>query len=69
MSQEKIERRPISSVEMTHYLNEARRERAEVMAQMTRHAGAWIRGLFSGKAHGQSADRGVGIGRMAARGR
>ena len=69
MSQEKIERRPISSVEMTNYLNEARRERAEMMAQLTGHAGAWIRGLFSGTARGQSADRGVGIDRMAARGR
>lgn len=69
MSQEKFAYRQISSVEMTHYLNEARRERAEMMAQLTGHAGAWIRGLFSGTARGQSAGRDVDVGRMAVRGR
>ena len=69
MSHDKIERRPISSVEMTHYLNEARRERAEMMAQLTSRAGSWIRGLFSGTASGETARQGVPAGQMAARGR
>ena len=69
MSRETFEWKPLSSAEMTHYLNEARRERAEVMAQLMSRAGTWVRSRLGGNRDRRTAPQGVAMGHMAARGR
>ena len=68
MSRQTVEWQPISSEEMTHYLNKARSERAEAMAHMAGLTGAWFRGLFR-TAPRNDADREVHLGHLATRGR
>jgi len=69
MSRGDLEWRPISSEEMTGYLNAARRERAETMARLFGRIGPALRGLVAGASRDPSAGRGTPVNPMAARGR
>ena len=69
MSRQDVQWQPISSEEMTQYLNKARRERAEAMAQLAGLTGTWFRGLFRGEARNDRAEPGFRPGHLATRGR
>lgn len=68
MSRQTIQWQPLSSEEMTRYLNKARRERAEAMAHLAGLTGAWFRGLFRSTPR-TDARNDVHLGHLATRGR